>query len=119
MDKGEWVSTGLGKLVNYGIDSDSEPEELEVILIDKDGDKFKRKKTKTRKRKSVAFLTAAITYKQLRNTGVTIDEAAMKALKELSPEDRRVIPPMTNTIKEAEQALFWMQGSAPKKMDTT
>jgi len=118
MDKNECVSTGLGKLVNYG-DSDSDHEEIEVVLIDKDGDKFKQKKTKAKKRKTVGFLTAAITYKQLRNSGIAdIDEAAMKALKELSPEDRRLIPPMTNTIKESQQA-FWMKGSAPKKMDTT
>jgi len=105
-------------LVNYG-DSDSEKEELEVILIDKDGDKFKRKRKKTRKTRSVDFFPSAWKYKELRNTGVDIDEAAMRALKELNPETRRVIPPMTNTIKEAEQASFWMQGSAAKKMDTS
>jgi len=114
MDKGEWVSTGLGRLVNYG-DSDSEPEEVEVVLIDKDGDKYKKKKPKARASKSVGFLTAAITYKALRNSGKTIDESAMEALRELSPADRRAIPPMTNTIKEAEKAMFWLEGSASSK----
>jgi len=107
MEKGEWVSTGLGRLVNYG-DSDSEKEELEVELIDKDGDKYKKKTPKVRKGKSVAFLTAAIAYKSLRATGKSIDQSAMEALRELSQEDRKLIPPMTNTIKEAEKQLFWM-----------
>eukprot|EP00467_Chlorarachnion_reptans_P018213 CAMPEP_0114538086 /NCGR_PEP_ID=MMETSP0109-20121206/29942_1 /TAXON_ID=29199 /ORGANISM="Chlorarachnion reptans, Strain CCCM449" /LENGTH=646 /DNA_ID=CAMNT_0001722055 /DNA_START=1 /DNA_END=1939 /DNA_ORIENTATION=+ len=104
MEKGEWVSTGLGRLVNYG-DSDSEKEELEVELIDKDGDKYKKKTPKVRKGKSVAFLTAAIAYKSLRATGKSIDQSAMEALRELSQEDRKLIPPMTNTIKEAEKQL--------------
>mmetsp|Transcript_1755 Transcript_1755/g.3175 ORF Transcript_1755/g.3175 Transcript_1755/m.3175 type:complete len:109 (-) Transcript_1755:227-553(-) len=107
MEKGEWVSTGLGRLVNYG-DSDSEQEDIEVTLIDKDGDRYRKKNNKPKRRKSVAFLTSAIAYKALRAAGKSIDQSAMEALKELSPADRKLIPPMTNTIKEAEKAMFWL-----------
>mmetsp|Transcript_151 Transcript_151/g.205 ORF Transcript_151/g.205 Transcript_151/m.205 type:complete len:121 (-) Transcript_151:146-508(-) len=106
MDKGEWVSTGLGRLVNYG-DSDSEHEEIEVILVDKDGDKYKRRKAKEKKKRSVVFLTASLAFKELRAEGKSIDESAMEALKEVSPADRQKVPPITNTLKE-QGGVFWM-----------
>jgi len=89
--------------VNYG-DSDSEQEDIEVELIDKDGEKYRKKKSRSRVGKSVTFLTAAIAYKHLRSIGRTIDESAMEALRELAPSDRKLIPPMTNTLKDAMKA---------------